>query len=261
MNRSSNAAMRILAFLYGLVNYVLFLGVFLYAIAFVGDFWVPRTIDSGGPAGAFWSSLLINAGLLCLFALQHSGMARRGFKQWWTDIIPEPIERSTYVLFSNVVLILLFWQWRPLTDVLWSVGATWAQYALWGLFGLGWALVLIATFMISHAHLFGLKQVHEHMQGAERSPPEFQVTGFYQYVRHPLNLGFLIAFWATPEMTLGHLVFALATTGYIFIAMYLEERDLVARFGERYREYREHVPMIVPTPTQTGPVDTQSQSQ
>jgi len=235
-----------ISFIYGVVNYVVFLGVFLYAITFVGDFWVPRTIDSGGPTGAFWPSLLINAGLLGLFALQHSGMARRGFKEWWTNIVPEPIERSTYVLFTNAVLILLFWQWRPLTDVVWSVEAAWGQYVLWGLFGLGWTLVLVATFMISHMHLFGLKQVHEHMQGEELSAPKFQVTGLYQYVRHPLNLGFIIAFWATPEMTVGHLIFALATTGYIFVAMVLEERDLIAQFGEQYRRYRERVPMIVP---------------
>jgi protein-S-isoprenylcysteine O-methyltransferase Ste14 len=237
---------RILSFVYGLVNYVVFLAVFLYAIAFVGDFYVPKTIDSGGPTGAFWPSLLVNAGLLGLFAVQHSGMARSGFKEWWTTIIPEPIERSTYVLFSNAVLILLFWQWRPLADVVWSVEAAWGQYVLWGLFGLGWSLVLIATFMISHAHLFGLQQVHEHVQGEELSAPEFQVTGLYQYVRHPLNLGFLIAFWAAPEMTVGHLVFAVATTGYIFVAMVLEEQDLIARFGARYRKYRERVPMIVP---------------
>jgi len=237
---------RLLSFLYGIVNYVVFLGVFLYAIAFVGDVWVPKTINSGGPESTFWPALLINAGLLGLFAVQHSVMARPGFKEWWTNIVPKPIERSTYVLFTNAVLILLFWQWRPLTDVVWSVEAAWGQYALWGLFGLGWALVLIATFMISHAHLFGLKQVHEHMQGDELSAPEFQVTGLYQYVRHPLNLGFLIAFWATPEMTSGHLVFAIATTGYIFIAMVLEERDLIARFGARYRQYRQRVPMIVP---------------
>jgi protein-S-isoprenylcysteine O-methyltransferase Ste14 len=243
---------RVLSFVYGLVNYVLFLGVFLYAIAFVGDFWVPKTINSGGPTGAFWTSLLINTGLLGLFAVQHSGMARPGFKQWWTDIVPEPIERSTYVLFSNAVLLLLFWQWRPLTDVMWQVEVAWGQSVLWGLFGVGWTLVLVATFMISHAHLFGLKQVHEHLQGEDLSPPEFQVTGLYQYVRHPLNLGFLIAFWATPEMTLGHLVFALATTGYIFIAMVLEERDLIARFGARYRRYRERVPMIVPGLGHTG---------
>ncbi len=168
---------RVLSFLYGLVNYVVFLGVFLYAIAFVGDFWVPKTIDSGGPTGPLWSSLLINAGLLGLFAVQHSGMARRGFKEWWTTIVPEPIERSTYVLFSNAVLILLFWQWRPLTDVVWQVESAWGHSLLWGLFGVGWALVLAATFMISHAHLFGLKQVHQHMQGEEPSSPDFQVTG------------------------------------------------------------------------------------
>jgi len=244
---------RILAFLYGLVNYVVFLAVFLYAIAFVGDFAVPKTIDSGGPTGAFWPSLLVNAGLLGLFALQHSGMARSGFKKWWTTIVPEPIERSTYVLFSNAVLILLFWQWRPLTDGVWSVEIAWGQYVLWGLFGLGWGLVLVATFMISHTHLFGVKQVHEHVQGEDVSAPAFQITGLYRYVRHPLNLGFLIAFWATPHMTVGHLVFALATTGYIFVAMVLEERDLVARFGEEYRRYRKRVPMILPWPTQKPP--------
>lgn len=241
---------RILSFLYGLVNYVIFLAVFLYAIAFVGDFWVPRTIDSGGPETAFWPALFINAGLLGLFAVQHSGMARQGFKDWWTNIVPEPIERSTYVLFTNVVLILLFWQWRPLTDVIWQVDAAWGQYALWGLFGLGWGLVLIATFMISHAHLFGVKQVYEHMQGEVLSHPDFQTPGLYRYVRHPLLLGFLIAFWATPHMTVGHLGFAVATTGYCFVGLYLEERDLLARFGEQYRRYRERVPMIVPGLTQ-----------
>ncbi len=179
-------------------------------------------------------------------------MARQGFKEWWTTIVPEPIERSTYVLFSNLVLILLFWQWRPLTDVVWSVEVAWGQWVLWGLFGLGWGLVLIATFMISHAHLFGVKQVYEHMQQEELSAPEFQVKGFYRYVRHPLNLGFLIAFWATPEMTVGHLVFAIATTGYIFVAMYLEERDLIARFGEQYQRYRDQVPMIIPRSPRSG---------
>ncbi len=243
---------RVLTFLYGLVNYLVFLGVFLYAIGFVGDVLVPKTIDTGGPTGAFWPSLLINAGLLGLFAVQHSGMARQGFKEWWTKIVPWAIERSTYVLFSNAVLILLYWQWRPMPEVVWSVDATWAAWTLWGLFGLGWGLVLVATFMISHAHLFGVQQVYEHMQGKDLSSPDFQVTGLYHYVRHPLNLGFIIAFWATPEMTVGHLVFALATTGYIFIAMVLEERDLIARFGARYRRYRERVPMIVPGLGRTG---------
>lgn len=250
-----------LAFVYGLVSYLLFLGVFLYAIAFVGDVWVPRTIDGGGPTGPVWMSVLINLGLLSLFAVQHSGMARPGFKKWWTNIIPEPIERSTYVLIATLVLALLLWQWHPMPEVVWDVEAAWAQGLLWGLFGLGWALVLAATFMISHVHLFGLKQVHEHMKGEDPSAPAFQIRGLYKYVRHPLNLGFLIAFWATPEMTVGHLVFALATTGYIFVAMVLEERDLVARFGDRYRTYQDRVPRIVPRPaSQRMPAQTVEQS-
>jgi protein-S-isoprenylcysteine O-methyltransferase Ste14 len=246
---------RILAFVYGLLSYLLFLVVFLYAIAFVGDFGVPKTIDSG-LVGAFWPSLLINLSLLGLFAIQHSGMARPGFKRWWTKLIPKPIERSTYVLLASLVLVLLFWQWRPLPEPVWQVETAWAQLVLWGLFALGWTLVLTATFMISHWHLFGLKQVHEHMKGQDVADPAFQIKGFYRYVRHPLNLGFLIAFWSTPEMTIGHLVFALATTGYIFIAMYLEERDLVALFGERYRDYRQRVPKIVPRPASKQPVES-----
>ena len=245
---------RSLVFVYGLISYLLFLGVFLYAIAFVGDFAVPKTIDNGA-ARAFWPSLLIDVGLLVLFALQHSGMARPGFKRRWTKIIPDTIERSTYVLLASLVLALLFWQWRPLPGIVWQVEAAWANALLWGLFGLGWVLVLAATFMISHWHLFGLKQVHEHAKGKEVSAPEFQIKGLYRYVRHPLNLGFLIAFWAAPEMTVGHLVFAVATTGYIFMAMVLEERDLIARFGERYRTYRERVPRIVPWPKGNQPLE------
>ena len=237
---------RLLSFLYGVINYLVFLGVFLYAIAFVGDFAVPKTIDAGGPSAAFWPALLINAALLGVFALQHSVMARPGFKKWWTKIVPIATERSTYVLFSNLALILLFWQWRPLPDVVWHVEAAMGQWALWGLFGLGWALVLLATFMISHAHLFGLKQVYEHARGEELSAPDFQIRGLYRYVRHPLNLGFIIAFWATPHMTVGHLIFAVATTGYILIATVLEERDLVGAFGEKYRRYQKRVPMIMP---------------
>lgn len=240
-----------LSFTYGVVSYLLFLAVFLYAIGFVGDVAVPKTIDTGGPETAFWPALLINLGLLGLFALQHSGMARSGFKTWWTRIIPEPIERSTYVLVASAVLAFLCWQWRPMPATVWHVEATWAQWTLWGLFGLGWLLVLSATYMISHWHLFGLKQVHEHLQGDDLSSPPFQVRGYYRYVRHPLNLGFLIAFWATPAMTVGHLLFALATTGYIFVAMVLEERDLIARFGARYRRYRDRVPMIMPWPTRS----------
>ena len=252
---------RILALVYGLISYVLFLAVFLYAIAFVGDFAVPRTIDAGGPSSSFWTALSIDLGLLGLFALQHSGMARPDFKEWWTSIIPEPIERSTYVLIASLVLALVLWQWRPLPELVWVVDAAWARILLWVSFGLGWFLVLAATFMISHLHLFGVKQVSEHARGEEISAPKFQIQGLYQYVRHPLNLGFLIAFWATPEMTVGHLVFALATTGYIFVAMVLEERDLIARFGDRYSAYRERVPMIVPMPRQHASANTDSRSE
>jgi protein-S-isoprenylcysteine O-methyltransferase Ste14 len=151
---------------------------------------------------------------------------------------------------ASAILALLYWQWRPMPEIVWHVEVAWARWVLWGLFGLGWFLVLTATYMISHWHLFGVKQVREHLHGNEPSAPEFQIRGYYRYVRHPLNLGFLIAFWATPHMTVGHLVFALSTTGYIFVAMVLEERDLIARFGERYRRYRERVPMIIPRSTQ-----------
>ncbi len=240
-----------LAFIYGLISYVLFLAVFLYAIGFVGNLFVPKTIDSGAQ-GAFWPSLLINVALLGLFAVQHSGMARPEFKRWWTKIVPKPIERSTYVLLSSLVLALLFWQWRPLTDVVWQVENATGQGILWGLYGLGWAIVLVSTFMISHVHLFGLQQVQEHLKGRQPSSPEFKTPGFYRYVRHPLMTGFLIAFWATPHMTVGHLLFAGATTGYILIALKLEERDLVRFFGDKYRTYRERVPMLVPRPWPKG---------
>lgn len=246
---------RYLAFGYGLVCYLAFFASFLYAIGFVGDFVVPKSIDSG-TVGAFWPSLLIDVGLLGLFALQHSGMARPGFKQWWTKIIPASIERSTYVLLASLTLALIFWQWQPLPAAIWSVEAAWGQWLLWGGFALGWGIVLIGTFMISHAHLFGLQQVYERLQGETLSSPEFKTPGFYQYVRHPLMLGFLIAFWSTPHMTTGHFVFAIATTAYVLVALQLEERDLVARFGARYRAYRERVPMLLPWPRETSPAET-----
>jgi len=237
---------RALALVYGIVCYVMFLVVFLYAIAFVGDFLVPRTIDAGGPATATGPALLVNLALLGLFGLQHSGMARPGFKRWWTNVVPEPIERSTYVLLSNLALVLLYWQWRPMPGVVWHVESPWMRALLWGLFGLGWLIVLVATFIINHAHLFGVQQVYRFLRGKELADPEFQVKGLYHYVRHPINLGFLLAFWSTPDMTVGHLLFALVTTGYIFVAMVLEERDLVAHFGERYRAYQRRVPRILP---------------
>ncbi len=251
---------RILAFIYGIVCYVIFFGSFLYAIGFVGDFGVPKTIDTG-ESGAFWPALLTNLILLGLFAIQHSGMARPGFKKWWTKIIPEPIERSTYVLLASAVLILLMWQWQPMTAIVWSVEAEIGRWLLWGLFALGWLIVFISTYMISHAHLFGLKQVYEFLKRRGLEKPEFQTPGFYRYVRHPLMAGFFIAFWATPEMTVGHLLFSAATTGYILIALQLEERDLVNMFGEKYRKYRKQVPMFIPRPGRKATVNKQEESE
>ena len=233
--------------LYGLASYLIFLVTFLYAIGFVGNLIVPKSIDAG-VAGPFWTSLLINAALLGLFAVQHSGMARPAFKKRWTQIVPKPIERSTYVLFSSLALILLYWQWQPLPEVVWSVQSEPGRTVLWGLFGFGWALVLVATFMISHAHLFGVTQVHTFWRRREPEDPGFQTPGLYRMMRHPIMAGFFIAFWATPEMTTGHLIFSVATSGYILIALQLEERDLVRAFGRRYEQYRQRVPMFVPRP-------------
>lgn len=241
---------RVLAFLYGLACYLTFLATFLYAIGFVGNLAVPKAIDSGA-TGAFWPSLLVDALLLGLFALQHSAMARPAFKRGWTRVVPPPVERSTYVLLASLALVLLFWLWQPLPALVWQAEAAWARALLWGLFGLGWGVVLAATFMISHAHLFGLKQVHEHLR--RQAPPElgFTTVGLYRHVRHPIMLGFVIAFWATPEMSVSHLVFALATTGYILVALQLEERDLIGALGEPYRAYRQRVPMLLPRPRRT----------
>lgn len=236
---------RILAFAYGAVSYLIFLGTFLYAIGFVGNLVVPKSIDSGA-AGAFWPSVLVNVGLLGLFGVQHSVMARPGFKKWWTRIVPESVERSTYVLFASLALILLFWLWHPLPDVVWAIEGAIFRGIAWTLFGLGWALVLVSTFMISHSHLFGLKQVAERLRGNRISGPTFQTPGLYRHVRHPIMLGFFVAFWATPTMTVGHLLFAGVTTAYVLVALQLEERDLVERFGEKYERYRERVPMLVP---------------
>jgi protein-S-isoprenylcysteine O-methyltransferase Ste14 len=235
---------------------------FLYAIGFVTGAWVPKHIDSG-QAGSLATALAINLGLLGLFAVQHSGMARPGFKRWWTRLVPAPVERSTYVLVSSLLLLALFWFWRPMPQVLWEIEHPAARMAIYGVSMLGWLLVLTSTFLINHWELFGLRQVWRSGQPLEQALEQpFVIRALYRIVRHPMMLGFLIAFWAAPTMTVGHLLFAAATTGYIVVAVrFLEERDLLAQFGDTYRQYQRRVPMLLPirrrSPT---PVDANAKS-
>ena len=231
---------------YGAVCYVAFLGAFLYSIGFTGNLVVPRSIDSGLGA-AFPSALAIDLMLLGLFAVQHSVMARPEFKQVWTRIVPHSVERSTYVLISSLLLALLCWYWRPIPSVVWDISSPWLSAILMALFALGWATVLLSSFMISHFELFGLRQTYLRMRSRSYTPLNFTQRALYKFVRHPLMLGFLIAFWATPHMSVGHLIFSIATSGYILIGIMLEERDLMKYHGADYAAYRARVPMLIPT--------------
>ena len=242
---STNRMLRFTAFLFGAVAYFTFVFTILYAVGFVSDLVVPKTIDAGAISSSF-AALAINLGLMSLFAVQHSVMARKSFKQWWTQFIPKSVERSTYVLFASLTLLLLFWQWRPMPAIVWHIeepemAATIATLS----FG-GWVLVFTSSFLINHFELFGLHQVANNLTGRQMPAPIFRTPFLYNFVRHPIYLGFIIAFWAAPTMSVGHLLFAAVTTAYIFIGILLEERDLIDMFGDEYRRYKQRVSMLLP---------------
>jgi methanethiol S-methyltransferase len=244
---------RIAVFLYGIASYLIFFGTFLYAVGFLGNFLVPKSIDSG-PKVPFGTALLINSALLGLFAVQHSIMARRGFKNWIARFIPRAAERSTYVLLSSICMILIFTQWQPMGGMIWSIEGPAGQAVLYSLYAFGWLVVLVSTFLIDHFDLFVLRQVVLYLLAREYTPLKFVVPGPYKMVRHPLYVGWLFAFWATPMMTAAHLVFATMTTGYILAAIQFEESDLVAEHGHTYEKYRRKVPMLIPSILRKKPV-------
>jgi methanethiol S-methyltransferase len=237
---------RFLSFCYGLAAYAVFLGAFLYAVGFVEGMVVPKAINDGDAVPVI-EAVVINLVLLSIFAMQHSVMARPSFKRWWTKLVPASIERSTYVLLASLALILIVWQWRPIPVVVWQVKGSLAASALLGLSLFGWFIVLLSTFLINHFELFGLQQVLNQLMGRTSLAPGFKTPVLYKLVRHPIYLGFIIAFWATPCMTAGHLVFAAVTTAYIFVGIFLEEQDLIAHYGDEYRRYRKRVGMLIPT--------------
>jgi protein-S-isoprenylcysteine O-methyltransferase Ste14 len=236
---------KLLTALYSLLAYVFFLGTLVYAVGFVEGFWVPHTIDSG-EVGDPLTAALVNLALLGIFAGQHSVMARQGFKRLWTKIVPAEAERSTYVLMASFALALLLWQWRPLPQAVWSVENGIAAAAITALSWCGWAMVLVSTFLISHFHLFGVTQGFARLLQRHLPEQQFTTPFLYRWLRHPIYAGFIVAFWAAPQMSLGHLLFAAASTGYILLGIWLEERDLVAHFGQRYIEYRHAVGMLIP---------------
>jgi len=233
------------AFLYGLVAYFTFFATILYAIGFVSGLAVPKTIDTG-PDSSATEALVVNLLLMSLFAVQHSVMARKQFKQWWTQYVPKPVERSTYVLLASLTLVLLFWQWRPMPAIVWRIDEPDTAVTIATLSLVGWVIVFTSTFLINHFELFGLHQVANNLTGREMPTPRFRTPLYYKFVRHPLYLGFIIAFWAAPTMTVGHLLFAAVTTAYIFVGILLEERDLTEMFGDDYRDYKKRVSMLLP---------------
>jgi methanethiol S-methyltransferase len=245
LHREKTMFRRVSIFLYGIVSYAVFFATFLYAVGFIGNFGVPSTLD-GPLAGSFAGSLLVDLALLGLFAVQHSVMARPAFKRLLTRVVPESAERSTYVLASSLALIAMFAFWQPLGGDVWSVTDATARGVLWGAFAFGWLLVLVSTFLINHFDLFGLRQIWLQLMGRPYTAIAFRTPGPYRYVRHPLYVGWFFAFWATPTMSVSHLVFAVATSAYILVAIQFEERDLVAHLGQAYRDYRERVPMLIP---------------
>jgi protein-S-isoprenylcysteine O-methyltransferase Ste14 len=253
---------RVLSFIYGFVVYVIMFLAFLYLFGFLANVIVPKGIDDGIQS-SIGIALLVNLVLVGLFGISHSVMARPGFKQWWTNIVPKPIERSTYVLVATLIMYLIFWQWRPMEQVIWSVNAEWLRTAIWVLYVGGIVLLLASTFVINHFDLFGLRQVTLNLLKKPYSYLGFKVTFFYKFVRHPIYVGWLILFWATPDMTLGHLVFAIGMSTYILVAIPIEERDLVTYHGENYRQYKSKVPALIPSlsrvhetvkPRQTGDI-------
>jgi protein-S-isoprenylcysteine O-methyltransferase Ste14 len=242
---SGHVVGRLIAFLYGLAAYAVFFVTFLYAVGFVGGLVVPTTVNTG-IAASLPEAIAVNVLLMSLFAIQHSVMARKQFKQWWTQYVPKSVERSTYVLLASLALVLLFWQWRAMPTVIWQIDDPRLAMAVMGLSFAGWLIVLTSTFLINHFELFGLHQVANNLAGRPMAEPRFRTPVFYKFVRHPIYMGFIIAFWTAPTMTAGHLLFAAVTTAYIFVGILLEERDLIALFGDEYRRYRRRVAMIVP---------------